>query len=342
MEQYTIHDVAKGLASVGYIPTPKIAMAAHAAITHNRPLLLEGAPGTGKTQLAKSVADMLGCDLIRVQFYEGLNADKLIYDYDYQRQLLTIQAISATLQDNLKGLSVQDALQAVSSIDFYSENFLIERPLLRSIRMDRPCVLLLDEVDKASEEIEYALLEFLEDYSLSIPQLGTVRCHPEARPIVFLTSNRYRDLSDALKRRCRYLYIPAKTKDEILAILQKQVQADQKLMEAVAADVAALYARRDLAFKQTPSIAEAIDWLEYLQDLLPDEQASFQDSLSALMKTSKDTDYVQSHHHTLLAATLKVWDHLHRITWPKAKDRVQQPEENTKDRNADKDRNLEG
>lgn len=107
MEQYTIHDVAKGLASVGYIPTPKIAMAAHAAITHNRPLLLEGAPGTGKTQLAKSVADMLGCDLIRVQFYEGLNADKLIYDYDYQRQLLTIQAISATLQDNLKGLSVQ-------------------------------------------------------------------------------------------------------------------------------------------------------------------------------------------------------------------------------------------
>lgn len=143
----------------------------------------------------------LGLSVLRVQFYEGLTADKILYDYNYQRQLLSIQAIQSTLAKNLDGKTINEAMDVAKTIDFYGKDFLIRRPVLESIWGEQRYVLLFDEVDKASEELEYTLLEFLDDFSLSIPQYGTVKAKEGMEPVVVLTSNNYRDLSDALKQK---------------------------------------------------------------------------------------------------------------------------------------------
>lgn len=287
-----ISEIENGLESAGYIPTRQISYAVSTAVDFGTPIFLEGPAGVGKTQLARSTADMLGVPLIRAQFYEGLTSDQLLYDYDYQKQLLSIQAISQSLGDNLNGKSISEALDAVADIDFYSESFLIPRPLLRSITEGR-CVLLLDEVDKASEEIEYALLEFLENYSMSIPQLGrTVECPVENRPIVFLTSNRYRELSDALKRRCAYLYIPDKTESEMLDILKKKSSASADILVAVSN---AIVSMRQAPMKKAPSVAEAVAWADRLEFSLDDENVSVEESLSLIVKDDSDLRYVLEH-----------------------------------------------
>lgn len=299
----SVTEISDALSSVGYIPTRQIAFAAAAAVNNNVPVLLEGAAGVGKTQLAKSVADMLSLPLVRVQFYEGLTSDQLLFDYDYQRQLLSIQAISSTLSDELSGKGIDDAMSTASKIDFYSRDFLIERPLLRSINGDR-CVLLLDEVDKSSEEIEYALLEFLEGYSISIPQLGTVTCDEESKPIVFLTSNRYRELSDALKRRCAYLYIPQKSEEEVYEILRACARAD----EGIVAEAAEVLSRlmSDAPLKRAPSIAEGIDWVNTLHDSSFDPQIDIEDTLATLLKSHEDIDWMRSRK-DLLDGVVDAW-----------------------------------
>lgn len=172
------------------------------------PLLVESDPGQGKTSLALAMGQAFGLSVLRVQFYEGLTADKILYDYNYQRQLLSIQAIQSTLAKNLDGKTINEAMDVAKTIDFYGKDFLIRRPVLESIWGEQRYVLLFDEVDKASEELEYTLLEFLDDFSLSIPQYGTVKAKEGMELVVVLTSNNYRDLSDALKRRCNYLYLP--------------------------------------------------------------------------------------------------------------------------------------
>lgn len=282
-----IKEISQGLKASGYIPSLQISYAVKAAIDCNTPLLIEGDPGVGKTQLAKAVANMLNTELIRVQFYEGQTADKILFDYDYQRQLLTIQAISASLQETLKNKSIDECLQAVSGLNFYSEDFLIERPLLKAIRSNKRCVLLLDEVDKASEEIEYTLLEFLEDYSLSIPQLGTVHADEKTRPIVILTSNRYRELSQALRRRCSYLYIPTKTKGEMLEILKANVQANPALLEEVAKVMVEL-AKQSTRLHHVPSVAEAIEWTRQMVSAVDDPNVKLASTLGALFKDEED------------------------------------------------------
>lgn len=272
------------LTKANYIPTKDIACAVTSSINDSTPLLIEGAPGVGKTELAKVTAQIMNVPLLRVQFYEGLTVDKILYDYNYQRQLLTIEAIRSSLEESLKGKDVQEAIDIAKNIDFFGKDFLIERPVLKSINGNERCVLLLDEIDKSSEEIEYTLLEFLDGYSLSIPQFGTVTCPEDMRPIVFLTSNNYRELSSALRRRCNYLYIPPKTKDETINILIAKAAITNELASSIANCIEKI---KKLSLKQVPSIAEYITWAKYLKDKVLSDMLNEEDIKDSLFMIAK-------------------------------------------------------
>lgn len=258
-----IKEIMDGLDSVGYFPTFEIAYGISAAICCNKPLLIEGPAGAGKTSVAKAIADMLNLPLIRVQFYEGISSEDILYDYDYQKQLLTLEAIKPSISKEIKNKNIQDSVNYIAnSMSFYGKDFLIERPIMQAINGTGRKVLLIDEIDKASEEVEYMLLEVLSEYSISVPQYGTVTCPKDQLPIVILTSNGYRELSDALKRRCAYLYIKDKTEDEMLAILKDKANFDDRIANGIAKCMMQI---RELSVRQAPSIAEAIDWGYYLQ-----------------------------------------------------------------------------
>ena len=276
-------EIGNKLRENGYLSNSYINFAVMSAI-NGVPLLVEGDPGVGKTSLAYVTAKMLDLELLRVQFYDGLSYDKILYDYDYQKQLLTIQAIQGT---------IQESLDAAGKINFYGCDFLIERPILKAISGKKRYVLLLDEVEKASEEIEYTLLEVLENFSISIPQYGTVTCPEEMRPIVFLTSNRYRDLSQALKRRCNYLYIKQKTAEELKEILQMQSSIDTKIAESVASCAKQI---RTLPLKQQPSISELSEWAKYLSTLNSDEieEETLKASLCMIAKNKEDRQTMEN------------------------------------------------
>ena len=188
---------------------------------------------------------------------------------------MTIEAIKSSLEDNLKGKSIQEAITAASGYDFYGKDFLIERPILKAISGKEKCVLLLDEIDKSSEEIEYAM---------SIPQYGTVQCPEDMKPIVFLTSNNYRQLSDALKRRCNYLYLEPKTAVEMKEILLLQAGMDEKFAQAIASCMEQI---QNLPLKQQPSISEASSWAKYLREH-KEELVHLPDTFSMLVKDQSD------------------------------------------------------
>ena len=281
----TILEIENALKSVNYIPSKAISYAISGCVNDKIPLLIEGEPGSGKTTLAKAVAEMLNIPLYRVQFYDGITADKILYDYDYQKQLLTIESIKSALENNLKDKNIDEAINLVKDINFYGKEFLIKRPILKSISENQRCVLLLDEVEKSSEEIEYTLLEMLDEFSLTIPQYGTITCKDEFKPIVFLTSNNYRDLSNALKRRCNYLYIENKSKEEILNIIKLKAQVSEKLAKGVADS---LYEIQKLALKQTPSIFEGILWANYLASNFQDNFDEIDNTIFILAKNNDD------------------------------------------------------
>lgn len=283
-KKITREKLQKLLEKEDYIANSTIEFALLSAINGNKPLIVEGAPGAGKTSLAKTVAKALKLPLKRVQFYEGLTADKILYDYNYQKQLLSIEAVKPTFEKELEGKTTEQALELASELDFYGEEFLIERPLLESIKSENRVVLLLDEIDKSSEEIEYTLLEFLEDYSISIPELGTVECSKGKEPIVILTSNNFRELSDPLKRRCAYLYIADKSIEENTEIIVRKAQVDSKLAKKVATCLSKF---RNQNLKQQPSVSEAISWAEILAD-----GVNIEDSIHLICKNKKDRDKI--------------------------------------------------
>lgn len=284
-KKLTLSEVENGLKENGYISNSYINFAVSSAM-NGTPLLVEGDPGVGKTSLAYATAKMLGLEILRVQFYDGLTYDKILYDYDYQKQLLTIQAIQGSLKEALAGKGLQESLDTAGEINFYGRDFLIERPILKAISGKKRYVLLLDEVEKASEEIEYTLLEVLENFSISIPQYGTVTCPDDMRPIVFLISNRYRDLSQALKRRCNYLFIKQKTAEELKEILQMQADIDPKIAEAVSTCAEQI---RELPLKQQPSISELSAWAKYLSTLTSRERTK-EVSNASLCMIAKNKD----------------------------------------------------
>ncbi|QGK68534.1 AAA family ATPase [Allosaccharopolyspora coralli] len=244
-------ELAKALDGTGYLPDPGIATAAFLALSMHRPLLCEGEPGTGKTALAQALASALDVDLIRLQCHEGIDAAQALYDWDFPRQLLHLRTVEATAETALDTEAVESSL--------YTGRFLLARPLLRALQ-EAPCVLLVDEIDRADDEFEAFLLEVLSEYSVSIPEFGRVRA--EVPPIVVLTSNRTREVHDALKRRCLYHWLEHPDLDREVAILRRRLPGlDERLARQVAAAVRRM---RELPLLKPPGVAEAIDWAQAL------------------------------------------------------------------------------
>ena len=247
--EVTLDLVQDGLKRSRYITTSKVETAIYLALALEKPLLIEGPAGVGKTEVAKVLAEFLHTELVRLQCYEGLDEARALYEWNYQKQLLRIQADTAQEQG-------WDEVSA----HIFSREYLLERPLLHAINVPRKVVLLIDEIDKADEEFEAFLLEDLSDFQVSVPELGTIRALH--RPAVVLTSNRTRELSEALKRRCLHLYIDFPSfEDEARIIALKVPDLDEKLRRQVARFVSGL---RKLGLKKAPSIAEALDWARAL------------------------------------------------------------------------------
>jgi MoxR-like ATPase len=267
----SVSAVREGLRKVDYLADDGIAGVAFLAERLGKPVLVEGPAGTGKTQLAKSIADLSGARLIRLQCYEGLDEAKALYEWNYKKQLLRIQA------ERVEGAASGSKTWEDVSDDIFSQEFLMTRPLLEAIRADEPVVLLIDEVDRVELETEALLLEILSDFQVSIPELGTVTA--KQIPLVFLTSNNTRELSEALKRRCLFLHIDyPDIEREREIVLTKVPDITQNLAEQVARIVRTI---RQLELKKAPSVSETIDWARTLV-LLGIQQVSEADAVDTL------------------------------------------------------------
>ena len=276
-----LKDLKDRLAAVHYVADDTLATALQLALMLGRPLLLEGEAGVGKTEVAKALAAILETRLIRLQCYEGLDANAAIYEWNYQRQLL---AIKASEHENVSAGQIEKHI--------FSEDYLLRRPLLEAISQDRAPVLLIDEIDRADEEFEAYLLEILSDFQITIPELGTIAA--KSIPIVVLTSNATRELSDALRRRCLYAYIEFPDPERELAIILSRLpDIEEKLAVQVARFVRELR-KEDL--NKVPGIAETLDWAAALAGLdiksLADDPALVQSSLICLLKTEADAKAV--------------------------------------------------
>ncbi len=269
--------VQSDLALQGYVASDELAMAVHLGLALERPLLLEGAAGVGKTEVARALSQSLDTRLIRLQCYEGLDASQAIYEWNYQRQLLAIRAAS---ESGETGKSVEDRI--------FSREYLLERPLLQAITQDKSPVLLIDEIDRADEEFEAFLLEILADYAITVPELGTIPA--VTRPHVVLTSNGTRDLSDALRRRCLFAYVEYPDRETELAILKaRSPDIEERLAEQVIGFVQTL---RKEELEKVPGVAETLDFAAALMGLgiadLTDDPGALMASLTTLLKTQAD------------------------------------------------------
>ena len=270
-------DLQTALAATGYVASDDLATALHIAVTLGRPLLLEGAAGVGKTEVARALSQVRQAELIRLQCYEGLDASQAIYEWNYQRQLLSIRAAAEAGETG-----------AVVEARIFSEAYLLERPLLRAIRQPDPAVLLIDEIDRADEEFEAYLLEVLSEFQITIPELGTITA--TSRPLVILTANGTRDLSDALRRRCIYAHVDYPGREAELAILASRCPGIEARLGAQI--VGFVQKLRSEELEKTPGIAEMLDFAAALGGLgirdLTEDPVVLQAALATLLKTQAD------------------------------------------------------
>ena len=290
--EMTREQVRHGLRAARYLTTPRVETALFLALVLEKPLLAEGPAGAGKTELAKVLAEMLRTDLVRLQCYEGLDEARALFEWNYQKQLLRIQT------DRAEGRGWDEV-----SHHIFSREFLLDRPLLHAITAPRQVVLLIDEVDKADPEFEAFLLEVLSDFQVSVPELGTLRARE--RPVVVLTSNRTRELSEALVRRCLHLFVDfpgVEVEAEIVAL--KVPELDERLRVQVARFVAGL---RKLELRKAPSIAETLDWARGLCALGVREldPATVRQTLALVVKHEEDLRKAEGKVSTLLAAATR-------------------------------------
>jgi len=308
-------ELAERLRATGYLPDEGLATAAYLALRMNRPLFCEGEPGTGKTALAQALAQVIGAPLIRLQCHEGIDASQALYDWDFPRQLLHLRALEATASmrhaviregaADLRGGTDQESGARAGELDveaveasLYDPRFLIARPVLRALRTS-PSVLLIDEIDRADDEFEAFLLEVLTEHAVTIPEVGEVRA--TTPPLVVLTSNRTREVHDALKRRCLYLWLDHPDVNREMAILRSRLP---EIPERLAAQVASAVRRmREMELLKPPGVAESLDWAQALQllgarELDVDRAAA---SLGAVLKYREDADRVRAQLDAVLA-----------------------------------------
>jgi MoxR-like ATPase len=284
----TSHDVATALAEHGYLPDEGLATAVFLSMSLGRPLFLEGEAGVGKTELAKTVARWQGTELIRLQCYEGIDASQAVYDWDYSRQLLHLRAAEATGEASRTNTTELEG-------QLYNERFLLKRAILRAIDhgSGQPPVLLIDEIDRADDEFEAYLLEVLSDFQVTVPELGTFSA--ATPPIVILTSNRTRDVHDALKRRCLYHWVEHPTFEREVSIVAMRVpEAGDVLARQVAGAVEAL---RGLSLYKPPGVAETIDWATALGRLgvTQIDEMVVEQTLGTVLKYREDQSRVRDH-----------------------------------------------
>lgn len=290
----TVESLQQHFENHRYICSKQIATAVYLAYKLHKPILIEGPPGVGKTELAKTASEMFELPLIRLQCYEGLDEAKAIYEWKYGKQLLYTQVLKEALDEVLAG--AKGFAESVNRLHdfgdiFFSEEFLEPRPLLKALREDDGCVLLIDEIDKSDHEFESLLLEILSDFQVSIPEIGTVKARREP-PMVFLTSNNTREISDALKRRCLHLYIPFPDVELESRIIHARVpDVPEELRRQL---VAFIHELRDLDLKKVPAISETIDWARTLL-LLHSESLDpelVRDTLNVILKFQEDIENV--------------------------------------------------
>ncbi|MVF13272.1 MoxR family ATPase [Ketobacter sp. MCCC 1A13808] len=288
-KELTVESIQAGFAQSGYICNESIAMTMFLAYKLDKPVLVEGPPGVGKTELAKATAQFLNVELIRLQCYEGLDEAKALYEWKYGKQLLYTQVLKEKLGDLLKGAhGLAESIDRLHDFGdlFYSEQFLEPRPILQALQSPSNTVLLIDEIDKADNEFESFLLEMLSDYQISIPEIGTIKA--KSHPIVFLTSNNTRELSDALKRRCLHLYIPFPEAQLERTIIQSRVPGISDKLQMQLVDFVQEIRKLDL--RKQPAISETIDWARTLlllhTEVLTPEVV--QRSLNVLLKHEED------------------------------------------------------
>jgi MoxR-like ATPase len=298
----SVDSVQKLLGEQDYICGKNIATVVFLASKLEKPVLVEGPAGVGKTELAKAVATALGYPMIRLQCYEGLDEAKALYEWEYSKQLLYTQILKERFSEAMSGAkTLRDAAERVGQEDsvFFSERFIVPRPLMRAITSEETTLLLIDEVDKSDPEFEAFLLEVLSDFQVTVPEVGTFEARQ--KPLVFLTSNDAREMSDALKRRCLHLYIDFPDEELELKILDAKVPGvDRRLMEEL---VQLMQRLRELDLKKIPSISETLDWARALLALNAtqlDEQ-TVQDTLNVILKYEGDIRKAQSELNKLLS-----------------------------------------
>lgn len=305
---YSIEQIKKGFEINGYVCNRQIATTLYLAYHLQKPILVEGPAGVGKTELAKIMAAYLQHPLIRLQCYEGLDESKALYEWKYGKQLLYTQILKDKLHDILKGAEgLTASMERLYQYDdiFYSTHFLEPRPLLMALRQKEGAVLLIDEVDKSDQEFEAFLLEILSDYQVSVPEIGTVEAL--TKPYVFLTSNNTREMSEALKRRCLHLFIPfpeAKLEQKIIAVRVPGISEDLRVQL-----VAFIQEVRRLDLKKVPSVSETIDWAKVLLLLNSSklDHNLVRDTLNVFIKFEEDIDVVKNNMQDLVVKALKAF-----------------------------------